>query len=132
MLQIFRVEHATTRQGPFQTNDEFTQQLASRTADSPLLKSPPEDGLPLGNIPWCFVFGCLSLETLKQWFLLGNGAVDNEHIIGTLKSKGFHLVEYLVEAGDYIVSNSGIQVAFSTSEARYEGLVQAHDLTVLL
>jgi hypothetical protein len=132
MLQIFRVEHAKTRQGPFQTIDEFTQELAAKANTNPRLKSPGDDGLPLGLIPWSFVFGCLNLETLKQWFLLGESTADNEHIIHTLKSKGFQLVEYLVERDDYLVSQSGVQVAFSTSEAREDGLTQHHDLAVLL
>jgi len=132
MLQIFRVEHAKTRQGPFQTVDEFTQELVVKANSNPRLKSPGDDGLPLGNIPWSFVFGCLNLETLKQWFLLGASPADNEHIIHTLKSKGFQLVEYLVDEDDYLVSHSGVQVAFSTSEARDEGLAQHHDLALLL
>lgn len=132
MLQVFRVEHTTTRQGPFQTMDEFTQELVAKVEENPRLKFPGDDGLPLGNIPWCFVFGCLSLETLKQWFLLGKTLADNERIVYALKEKGFQLVEYLVDEGDYAVSTSGVQVAFSTSEARDEGLVQHHDLGMLL
>lgn len=132
MLQVFRVEHAKTGQGPFQTIDEFTQELAMLAAENPRLKFPGDDGLPLGNIPWCFVFGCQNLETLKQWFMLGATHAENKHIVDMLKTKGFQLVEYLVEADDYLLSTSGIQVAFSTSEARDEGLVQYHALDVLL
>lgn len=128
MLQIYRVEHAGTGVGPYQTVDEFTQDLAQKAGTNRHLKYPGDDGLPLGHLPYCFVFGCLDLRSLKRWFFLGESWEENERIVETLKEKGFRLAEYLVEEGDYQVSVSGIQVAFHASGCKEDGLVQYHDL----
>lgn len=132
MLQVFRIEHTETCVGPFQTNDEFTQELAVKAASRPTLKLPGDDGLPLGHLPYCFVFGCRDFETLKDWFFLGNNNAENEHIVRTLKQKGFQLAEFLVEEEDYWMSDSGVQLAFHAGHCRDEGLVQYHDLDALL
>lgn len=132
MLQVFRIEHTTTKIGPFQTNDEFTQELAAKAIACPILKSPGDDGLPLGYIPFSFVFGCLDVATLKKWFMFGDASPEHMQVVQTLREKGFHLAEFLVEEGDYQVSTSGVQVAFDAANCRYEGLVQYHDLASLL
>jgi hypothetical protein len=131
MLQIFRIEHETTRIGPYQTRDKFTQNLAKQAEADQGLKSPGDDGLPLGDLPFSFVFGCTDVPTLKRWFFFGD-AVENERIVKMLKLKGFRLVEFLVEDADCEVSTSGRQVAFYAGFSRDEGLVQVHDLNVLL
>lgn len=132
MLQIYRVQHKVTNVGPFQTSGEFTQALATKALARPELKSPGEDGLPLGHLPFCFVFGCPDIDALKKWFLLGETSAENEHIILSLKKQGFVLAEYLVEADDYQLSKSGTQVAFDAFNCRDEGLVEFHDLGDLL
>jgi hypothetical protein len=132
MLQIYRVQHNVTKVGPFQTSGEFTQALAKKAIARPNLKSPGEDGLPLGHIPFFFVFGCPDMDTLKKWFLLGETPAENERIILSLKQQGFVLAEYLVDADDYRLSTSGLQVAFDTFNAHAEGLVQFRDLDELL
>ena len=132
MLQVFRVEHESTQLGPFQTPDDFTQTLAKRAAATRDLRVPGEDGLPLGYLPFKFVFGCGDLAALKRWFCLGGTDVENEEIIQELKRRGFRLLEFLVEEGDYRVGLSGLQVAFDPSLSREESLFQAHDLATLL
>lgn len=131
MLQVFRVEHKETKCGPFQTLSAFTQELATKTSRNQNLVSPGNDGLPLGHMPYGFVFGCLDLESLREWFLLGESAAENAQIGRTLAKMGFVLAEYLVEYGDYRVSKSRIQVAFDALICEEEGLVQYHDLLEL-
>lgn len=131
MFQVYRIEHTVTGTGPYQSNDEFTQNLAQKAGVNRHLKSPGDDGLPLGWIPFCFVFGCLDLRSLKRWFFLGETWDENLSIIQTLKDKGFRLAEYLVEAENCRVSASGIQVAFDAYDSKDEGLVQYHDLNDL-
>lgn len=133
MHLVYRVEHSATRVGPFQTPDDYTQELGvMATAREGLLKAPGDDGLPLGHLPWCYVFGCLDVANLKKWFFLGDTPADNAAILRTLKAKGFVLAEYLVEADDCRISTSGIQVAFYPTDAEDAGLVQYHDLESLL
>lgn len=132
MFQVYRVEHKTTKIGPFQTNDPFTQELAQKANNNPHLKFPCDDGLPLGFIPFCFVFGSLTLSSLQQWFCVGNTKEENEHIIHQLKEKGFILAEFLVEDKDCRVGYSQSQVAFDADSSKEEGLVMYHELDMLL
>lgn len=132
MLQVFRIEHELTRQGPFQTDDVFTQELARRANARPHLKSPGDDGLPLGELPWCYVFGCPDLATLASWFCLGETRAENAGILDTLKQRGFRLIEFLVDKEDCRVGQSGAQVAFYDRFSRQEGLTQIHDMETLL
>lgn len=132
MLQVFRIEHELTRQGPFQTDDAFTQELARRASARAHLKSPGDDGLPLGELPWCYVFGCLDLGGLASWFRLGETPAENARILAELEQRGFRLVEFLVDAEDCRVSRSGVQVAFYDRFSRQEGLTQVHDMETLL
>lgn len=132
MLQVFRIEHALTRQGPFQTDDAYTQDLARRANARPHLKSPGDDGLPLGHLPFSYVFGCLDLGGLASWFCLGETPAENAQILDALQQRGFRLIEFLVEAEDYRVSRSGAQVAFYAGYSRQEGLTQVHDMETLL
>lgn len=132
MQHVFRVEHSITRQGPFQTNDPFTQMLAKMAISDPALKSPGQDGLPLGDVPFCFVFGCIGLESLRDWFLLGDCESSNEEIVEKLGSLGFRVGEYLVEEDDCWVSDSGVQAAFHASICREDGLVTYHNVDILL
>jgi len=133
MHRVYRVEHRTTRTGPFRTLDDYTQELGvMATAREEVLKAPGDDGLPLGHLPWCYVFGCLDVATLKKWFFLGDTVADNEAILRKLKNKGFVLSEYLVEPDDCRISTSGIQVAFYPTDAEDAGLVHFHDLESLL
>lgn len=132
MLQIFRIEHAVTGVGPYQTVDEYTQQLAKRAGRNRNLRSPGDDGLPVMFLPYSYVFGCLDIASLKRWFFLGETIEENDAIVGTLKEKGFRLAEYIVESTDCRISATGIQVAFDPSTSRDEGLVEYHDLNMLL
>lgn len=132
MLQVFRIEHELTRQGPFQTDDVFTQELARKANARPDLKSPYEDGLPLAWLPFSYVFGCLDLKDLAGWFCLGESPAENARIVAELEQRGFRLVEFLVEAEDFKVGRSGTQVAFYPSYSRQEGLTQVHDMESLL
>lgn len=133
MLQVFRVEHQKSRVGPFQTVDHFTQELATKANSLDYLPAPSDDGLPsLSNLPYGYVFGCTDMEALKRWFLLGDSPIENHRIIQTLAQKGFNLVEFLVEDPDYLVSTSLTQVAFDPTISREEGLVQVHNLNLLL
>lgn len=132
MYQVFRIEHKTTRVGPFQTNDPFTQGLAQRATQSRYLRCPGDDGLSLANIPWHYVFGCPSLETLKRWFFLGRTVEENEAIVQELDTRGFVLREYLVEDDVIFFGRSHLQVVFDASHCRREGLVEQHSLAALL
>jgi hypothetical protein len=132
MLQVFRVEHKHSRVGPFQTNHEFTQNLARRASICHHLKHPGDDGLGLGDIPWCYVFGSPDLESLKRWVLLGDGITENERIVQQLDALGFVLAEYLVESDRYLMGASGNQLAFDARESREEALVEYHQLAELL
>lgn len=133
MLQtIYRIEHLATKVGPFQTDTEYTQSLAKKAAATQHLKSPGDDGLPLGHLPFSFVFGCPDIQSLKQWFFLGVTAEENERIVRTLKDMGFVLVEYLADSYDYELSRSGNQIAFDARNCVEEGLVQVHDIGILL
>lgn len=132
MFQVFRVEHKVTRKGPFQTVGEYTQQLAKMTERNLSLKFPGDDGLPLGNVPFSFVFGCLDLDSLRSWFLLGDTDVENARIVENLSLLGFHVGEYLVNAEDCWISHSGIQAAFNAFCCREDGLVTYNDLSILI
>lgn len=126
MIQIFRVQHKETKVGPFQTDNDFTQHLAEHT-NGPI---PYHDGLDLGFIPWTYVFGCLSVESLKQWFTIGDIAIED--VCDQLESLGFCVVEYLVEDGDYIIGDSRKQVTFCASWSEDDMLTQVHPMSILL
>jgi hypothetical protein len=132
MLQIYRVEHKDTGVGPYQTQDEYCQHLAKRTAYNHRLRAPGDDGLYMAFIPHFYVFGCLDLLRLKEWFFLGDSTQENDEIVASLSQKGFRVAEYLVEPDSCRVSATKIQVAFDADECKSEGLVEHHDLNVLL
>lgn len=126
MIQIFRVQHKETKIGPFQPDNDFTQYLAKHT-------NGPEserDGLGLWTIPWSYVFGCLSIESLKQWFAFKD--VSIEQVCAELDALGFRVVEYLVDDGDYIIGRSRKQVAFNASWSEDDVLTQVHPMSILL
>ncbi len=131
MLQVFRIEHKDTQVGPFQTNTEFTQELARRATAQSQLRAPHADGLGLGFLPYIYVFGCLDLDSLREWFLLGQTLQENRDILARLQAMGFVLSEYLVNDGDYRIGRSGLQVAFASCNCRDEGLVVFHELSTL-
>lgn len=126
MIQIFRVQHKETKIGPFQTDNDFTQHLAQHT-NGPY---PDRDGLSLGFIPWSYVFGCLSIESLKQWFMIGDIAIED--VCDQLEALDFCVIEYLVDDGDYIIGDSRKQVAFNASWSAFDGLTQVHPMSILL
>lgn len=132
MLQVYRVEHKETKVGPFQTNDHFTQQLARRATLNPLLRSPFYDGISMASLPYWYVFGCLDLPSLKRWMYQGESIQENEYILQKLKARGFRLAEYLVESERVTVGVSRLQVAFDAEESVNQGLVDYHDLDILL
>lgn len=132
MLQIYRVEHKDTGVGPYQTHDGYCQHLAKRTALNHRLRAPGDDGLYMVCIPHYFVFGCMSLPLLKEWFFLGDSIAENDEIVRNLMEKGFQLAEYLVEPDSCRVSVTKMQVAFDAEECKIDGLVEYHDLSVLL
>ena len=132
MLQIFRVEHRDTRVGPFQTDSPFTQALAARANQRQQLKLPQDDGLLMGNLPFYFVFGCPSLDSLKAWILAGDVPAENRPVTEALAVEGFVVAEFLVEAEDYRMGVSGLQVAFDADSCREEGLVVFHGMDALL
>lgn len=131
MRQVFRVEHKDTRLGPFQTPGEFTQALARRASEIGL-RHPGEDGLPLGNIPWSYVFGCPDLATLRLWMFHGTDDQESKHIVRCLRARGFVLAEYLVEDDRFIMGDSQTQLAFDADDSRDEALVDYRDLAELL
>lgn len=132
MYEVFRIEHETSLVGPFQTDDLFCQELAEKANRSRRLRSPGDDGLGLANIPWDYAFGCLSLEALKEWFLLGNTPEENRNIVKQLDEKGFVLAVFLVEDDHIFIGRSQLQVAFNAKACRRENLVETHPLRYLL
>lgn len=132
MYQVFRVEHKETGKGPFQTSDPFTQKLAWRLQDFPNLPAPEHDGLPIGMIPMNFVFGCLSLSTLSQWFLLEDTACENENIVTGLKLRGYVLRKYEAHPHDCRTSYSGLQIAFDSVMSSQKRVVEEYALSMLL
>lgn len=126
MIEVFRIEHQKLGIGPFQFDDEFTQFLAENTTGP----FPHNDGLPLHEIPWTYRFGCLSVQSLREWFDLD--CLNFKTTLRKLDQLGFVLKEYLVEDGDYIISDSGKQVCFSVTYAKSEGLVETHKVTKLI
>jgi hypothetical protein len=107
--------------------------LADVASKDSSLPSPGNDGLPLGELPFTFVFGCLDLGTLKRWFCPGNSVAEDAHIVCELKGRGFVLAEFLVvDPNDCWTGLSGTQVAFYPSDSVEEGLVQFHELEMLL
>lgn len=131
MLHAFRIEHRTTRVGPFQTPGELTQSLAKQALEKPGLLSPFEDGLGLADIPWAFVFGCPSLDTMREWVLSGDRHQD-KRVLKKLEAQGFLLMEYRVPAGDYRMGRSGKQLAFDAISGREERRAHCHPLNKLL
>lgn len=133
MQLIYRVEHKETSTGPFQTIDEFTQELASKAGELFRCPHPYEDGLvPKGGIPYCMVFGCVNLEQLAQWILLGESSHENVQIVNKLKNLGFIVRAFVVQEHDLTQGKSGRQVLFYPGEATDEGLFEDFDLDVLL
>lgn len=132
MIEVFRVEHRKTHIGPFQTPDPYLQELATKAGSISYLKNPYDDGLGLAWIPWTFVFGSPSLNALKRWVFLGGTYDTNETIVKELQARDFVVAEYLIEEGDYRQGFSGLQVAFDAYHAREDGLVQYHDMPMLL
>lgn len=126
MIQVFRIEHAITKIGPFQTDTEFTQYLATHTSGP----RPCTDGLSLSRLPWCYKFGCLSVHTLKQWITVDDIALSE--IVTKLTDLGFVLVEYLVEKTKCRVGRSETQLAFDPFCAHNDGLFEIYPLTKLL
>lgn len=117
MLEVYRVEHKDTGTGPFQTNDPFTQKMVEKLfRNLHVFPNPGDDGLGLGDIPFWFVFGCPSIETMKQWILLGDNIHDNDAIVKTLDEKGFILKYHLVEEDWVRKGWSGHQVAFGNKD----------------
>lgn len=125
MIQVFRVQHKDTKVGPFQTDNEFTQYLAEHTRGP----EPDRDGLALWTIPWSYVFGCLSIEDLKQWFVVKD--ISIKQVCTNLDALGFRVVEYLVEDGKYKIGKSRNQVAFGASWSEDGGLFQVHPMSIL-
>lgn len=132
MIRVFRVEHRKTRIGPFHTPDPYLQELACRASKIADLPSPHDDGLGLASIPWTFVFGSPSLDTLKRWVLLDDAFDNNKAIVRELIMRDFVLVEYSVEEGNYRSGISGLQVAFDARTCRQKGLDRYHEMRVLL
>lgn len=131
MILVYRIEHKDTHVGPYQTDDVFTQFLARLLLrQSDVLPFPGKDELGAASICWFWVFGCINLVDLKKWFCLDGPACKT--ILSTLKEKGFVLAVYLSEKDDFKIGLSGMQVAFDSSNARSEGLVQYQDLETLL
>lgn len=126
MLQVFRVQHKETKVGPFQTDNDFTQHLAEHTKGP----EPDRDGLSLWTIPRSYVFGCLSIESLKRWFAFKD--VSIEQVCVELDVLGFRVVEYIVEDGKYKIGKSQKQVAFDASWSEDVGLFQVHPMSILL
>ncbi len=132
MLHAFRVEHPQTGRGPFQSDHDISTLLARKVDAMPELPPPGRDGLGLGHLPWAFVFGCPSLETLKRWILVGDDAAENESIVRRLRRRGFVLAEYLVEQENLRMGYSRQQLAFDAADSKEDGLVEYHDLGILL
>lgn len=131
MLQAFRIEHRKTGLGPFQTPGELTQSLAKQATENPNLRSPFEDGIGLSDIPWAFVFGCPSLDTMREWVLSGSPHQDRR-VLKKLGAQGFVLTEYRVPEGDYRMGTSGKQLAFDALSCREERRMLHHPLDKLL
>lgn len=132
MLEVYRVEHTDTGIGPYQTNDTYTQSLAEKLNEKSHLKRPFDDGILMSDVPFFYVFGCTSIDSLKDWFLLGNNPEDNYTIVENLKNKGFRIAQFIVEPDYYEVGNSGMQVVFDSHRCKEDGLVQFHELDMIL
>lgn len=131
MLQVFRIEHAQTQLGPFQTPGEYTQDLAVRAGRRRRLRNPEDDGLAIWSLPYGYRFACPSLDILKGWFFLGSSAQENDAIVARLAELGFVLAEFLVEDTEVRRGYSGVQLAFDAESCREEGLVEFRDLNEL-
>lgn len=134
MIEVFRIEHKESRIGPFQQEkiDRFIAYMIRKAGRQRHLKAPIEDGIYLSHLPWTYVFGAPSIPKLKEWVFFGRRRDDNRRIVKALKKRDFTLAEYLVADGDYMPGQSGNQLLFCPDTSREEGLVQYHDLTVLL
>lgn len=132
MIEVYRIEHKETGTGPFQTDHSFTQELAKKITLSEHFPSPFEDGLGLSDIPWYFVFGCPSIETMKKWILLGETEEENHKIISELSKLGFIMSYYLVEDDLHRPSVSGMQLAFGKSFDDEECQFEHFPLSILI
>ena len=110
MILIYRIEHKDTGTGPFQSDSEFSAVLCEKTS-GPL---PYDDGITMSEIPWYWKFGCTTIDILKTWFTLKD--INFDTVINTLDREGFILVEYIVNSGKYLISNTGSQVVFDADD----------------
>ncbi len=129
MIEVFRVEHVDTHQGPFYNCDAFSMTLAMMANQVRYLPSPSDDGMALFNRRW--VFGAPSLNRLKSWFLLGDTVEANIQLVDELSQHGYVLAEYLVSEGRYRLGARKNQVVFDADDCRSQGLVHYHDVRIL-
>jgi hypothetical protein len=133
MIEVYRIEHKETGIGPFQTSDEFTQDLAKLlTMNKGYFPHPGDDGLGLGNIPWWYCFGCPTLNDLKRWVLLGANIHENESIVKKLDELGFVLKYYLVEEDQVIMGIRKTQLAFGKEEDSESCISESCSLNTLM
>lgn len=138
MLEVFRVEHASTFAGPFRPetrkkeDEAFHAKLAELAWDANL-PIPMEDGIVTSQIsPFC-VYGCENLDTLKKWILVGSTKAKDVSIVSRLKKLGYVVNKYLVDEDDVHKGESGLQVAFYPPyDARDNGQYESIDLVALL
>lgn len=127
---VFRVEHARTGTGPFQTLGEHTQALAARANALPHLPSPDADGLE--NLPWAWVFGAPSVDSLKAWLMCFPTQDANVAMVRELHAQGFVLATFVADEGRFRMGKSGLQLAFDRFDCKVEGLMELSSLTSLL
>lgn len=132
-FEVYRVEHRVTREGPFCPNKEtsISKKMSDLTTNKlSYLKLPHMDGFP--EIPFSYVFGCKTLQQLKQWILLEESAEANNHLVQSLRNNGFVVSMYVVNSSDVLEGKSGNQVAFYPYEAIEDDLLEQFDLNVLV
>jgi len=132
MCKIYRLENKATGVGPFQTATELLQELAHRATFVPGLALPKQDGLDLATIPFCYVFGTLTLESLQQWIMTAPSYAGNAFILAHLIEYGFELIEYEVDPCDYLIGTSASQVVFDPGPSRYNNAFRTLPLEALV
>lgn len=114
--KVFRVEHSESKVGPFismgYATDHPLHPYLYEIVQQEALPSPLNDGI---DLPYAFVCGASSLDTLKKWFWSPSILMDK--FLAELKKAGFVLRQYEVHPRHCRSGRSGLQVFFDQYEA---------------
>lgn len=116
MNLVYRVENMYTQQGPFQSFEPFNIELAALATRKFKHLAPSKDGLIMSKLPYFYVFGCLSLESLANWIFLSELSDLNEKIAQKLHALDFRVNTYIVPLSNCAVGSSGLQVLFDPDD----------------